>query len=185
MTLDVQTERLTQKKGVDVGFEGLIYTQGVLKTRPGHWHDLFHALVWLRFPKTKAILNKLQYMAQKGRFERGEAQRTPLENALTLFDEGGIVAIKDKGVTSEFIIFGHALLEHVVLQSDATTRKNSPYVSGTTIAIEEENVSNFQMIDKKLAQYFAENFSHLTPKQFYSTPLYSLTEDFGELKQYF
>src|SRR5262249_47210593 len=35
-------------------YETRIFETGEVQTRPGSWHDLFNALVWLAFPKTKA-----------------------------------------------------------------------------------------------------------------------------------
>src|SRR6478736_4963870 len=39
-------------------YEVRIFETGEVQTRPGNWHDLFNALVWLAFPRTKAILNR-------------------------------------------------------------------------------------------------------------------------------
>jgi hypothetical protein len=44
-------------------YEGHIWASGQVPTRcdtAGAWHDLFNALVWLSFPRTKARLNRLQ-----------------------------------------------------------------------------------------------------------------------------
>ena len=39
-------------------YEVRIFETGEVQTRPDNWHDLFNALVWLAFPKTKAVLNR-------------------------------------------------------------------------------------------------------------------------------
>ena len=39
-------------------YEVRIFETGEVQTRPDNWHDLFNALVWLAFPRTKAVLNR-------------------------------------------------------------------------------------------------------------------------------
>jgi hypothetical protein len=70
-------------------YEIHIFETGEVQTRPDSWHDLFNALVWLAFPKTKAVLNRHhrnEIIARAGERERGTAR-----DVLTLFDEGGVV----------------------------------------------------------------------------------------------
>jgi hypothetical protein len=42
-------------------YEVRIYRDGEVPTRPDNLHDLFNALAWLAFPKTKALLNRKHY----------------------------------------------------------------------------------------------------------------------------
>ncbi len=70
-------------------YEVRIFETGEVQTRPESWHDLFNALVWLAFPKTKAVLNGHHYDEIRAR--RGERLRGTARDVLTLFDEGGIV----------------------------------------------------------------------------------------------
>lgn len=71
-----------------------IYHTGELQTRSENWHDFFQLLTWLVFPKTKALINSLHLPAAQMRFECGEhGRRSPLENMLSLFDEGGAIII--------------------------------------------------------------------------------------------
>src|SRR5882672_6646737 len=70
-------------------YELRIFETGEVPTRPDSWHDLFNALVWLAFPKTKAVLNRHhrnEIVARRGEHSRGTAR-----DVLTLFDEGGVV----------------------------------------------------------------------------------------------
>jgi hypothetical protein len=69
-------------------YEDRIYTSGQISTRRDSWHDLFNALVWLRFPKIKAAINNLHFQAQSTPHGRGR-----LRDALTLFDECGVLVI--------------------------------------------------------------------------------------------
>jgi hypothetical protein len=98
----------------------------------GAWHDLFNALVWLAFPRTKARLNALQ-AAAIARAGVG-ARRGALRDAATLFDENAALAVlREPGLRAAWrrhdwpaifgvgrpspawerapVIFGHALLD--------------------------------------------------------------------------
>jgi hypothetical protein len=73
------------------GYEGHIAATGEVPTRPANWHDLFNALCWIAWPLTKAQIN-LQHVALLA--ERGaeeQRRRGPERDALTLFDEGGVI----------------------------------------------------------------------------------------------
>ncbi|WP_374339195.1 DUF3025 domain-containing protein [Leeia sp.] len=69
-----------------LAFEQQIDQCGTIPCRPRHWHDWFNALIWLRFPLSKAILNQLHVQAGDSARQRGR-----LRDALTLFDECGII----------------------------------------------------------------------------------------------
>jgi hypothetical protein len=78
--------------GVDrLTYERHIATTGEVPTRTRNWHDLFNALCWITWPLTKARLNA-QHVALLD--ERGDTElrhRGPERDALTLFDEGGVL----------------------------------------------------------------------------------------------
>jgi hypothetical protein len=73
----------------DVGYEDSVFHRGLVPTRADNWHDLFNALVWLTFPRTKAALNARHIGAR----EAGDANRARgrLGDALTHFDECGTI----------------------------------------------------------------------------------------------
>ncbi|KPJ96100.1 MAG: hypothetical protein AMJ53_01455 [Gammaproteobacteria bacterium SG8_11] len=82
-------------------YEPRIYLSGEVQTRLHNWHDFFQVLIWCAFPKTKSILNAKHYRAIKQRKESDlhSKQRTPVENALTQFDEcGAIIVSSDSGL---------------------------------------------------------------------------------------
>lgn len=115
-------------------YEARIFLDGALPVRPWDWHDYFNVLVWLAFPRAKAALNE-RHHAELGRQRAaGERNRGPAQDALTLFDEGGvIVAASDDALLGllrdwrwkelfwerraelaarmRFFVFGHALYE--------------------------------------------------------------------------
>jgi hypothetical protein len=116
-------------------YEQRIAERGEIATRERNWHDLLNALIWLRFPTLKAALNARQ-VAEIARV--GAKQRSRAQQALTHFDEAGVVAIvRDPALLEawdahdwhglfwaerdawndgriEAIVFGHALLEHAL-----------------------------------------------------------------------
>lgn len=116
-------------------YEERIATRGLIATREANWHDLFNAMIWLRYPQLKRALNRQQMaeIAQIGRRERSRPQC-----AQTHFDEAGVIAVvKDPQLLELWdrhdwhglfwrrrsawldgsivvALFGHALLEHAL-----------------------------------------------------------------------
>jgi len=100
-------------------YEVRIHRDGEVPTRPDNFHDLFNALAWLAFPRTKALLNRKHYeamMAHHGKVRQGTAGTDPessgtargdfgsrgtargdfgsrgtARDVLTLFDESGVI----------------------------------------------------------------------------------------------
>ena len=115
-------------------YEPRIFLCGEVQFRSCNWHDLFNALVWLTFPRAKAALNQRHYHELECQLASGAPNRGPVQDALTLFDEGGvIVASADAELSrlladfewrelfwrrraaavqaTRFYLFGHALYE--------------------------------------------------------------------------
>jgi len=120
----------------DQHYEPRIYLSGEVQTREQNWHDFFQVLVWNLFPATKIQLNALHYHSALKRKTATppQANRSSLENAITLFDECGIIiAASDPSLLTlirnhqwkelfwhrraelkkklHCIVFGHALYE--------------------------------------------------------------------------
>ncbi|MSQ71825.1 MAG: DUF3025 domain-containing protein [Betaproteobacteria bacterium] len=73
-------------------YEVRVYRDGAIPTRENEWHDLFNALVWLRFPRTKAALNRRHFEELTAQPSAAKnAARGPVRDCLTLFDEGGVI----------------------------------------------------------------------------------------------
>jgi hypothetical protein len=72
-----------------------IYHSGEIQTRSENWHDFFQFLTWFMFPRAKAVINSLHlpYARQRIETAREPGRRSPVENMLSLFDEGGAVII--------------------------------------------------------------------------------------------
>jgi hypothetical protein len=122
------------RDGIAGKYEARILLEAELTVRRGDWHDYFNVLVWLAFPRAKAALNARHYAELERQRAAGERNRGPVQDALTLFDEGGvIVASDDDGLLGllrdwrwkelfwdrreqvaermRFFVFGHALYE--------------------------------------------------------------------------
>lgn len=126
----------------DSAYEHRIYTTGQVSTRADNWHDLFNAFVWMRFPRIKKAMNALhdQAWSQKPVGSRGR-----LRDALTLFDECGVILISSHdvltalskrqwptafqhlsaywGTQPQVAIIGHAMLEKYLSPYKAMTAK--------------------------------------------------------------
>ncbi|MFP5466711.1 MAG: DUF3025 domain-containing protein [Gammaproteobacteria bacterium] len=113
-------------------YEQFIFETGGVPTREG-LHDFFNGLVWMRFPATKRLLNRLQ-ATEIARTGVGQV-RGPVRDAITLFDENAIllqapdeiwqallarqwrrlfVELRPLWVQARVVLFGHALLEKLV-----------------------------------------------------------------------
>ena len=112
-------------------YEQFIFATGQCPVRPGR-HDFFNGLVWLRFPRTKAALNRLQ--AQEIARDGIRARRGPVRDAITVFDENGALLLAPPALWdalrarawrrlfvelrplwrgARLLVFGHALLEQL------------------------------------------------------------------------
>ncbi len=72
-----------------------IYMTGEIQTRTENWHDFFQLLSWIAFPQTKALINSIHIPLARQRIAAGGdlGRRTPVENMLSLFDEGGAIIV--------------------------------------------------------------------------------------------
>lgn len=123
-------------------YEAGILASGEVPTRADNWHDLFNALVWLAFPRTKAVLNAVQCHSLQ---RNVTGNRPPLSDAATLFDESGLILVLRDDDLVELLrahrwreaflsrraawrevrvyLFGHALLEKSLAPFPAMTAK--------------------------------------------------------------
>jgi hypothetical protein len=120
--------RFVPPASVERYYEIGVYETGRVQTRPENWHDLFNALVWLAFPKTKARINAMH----AAEIQKEGGRRGRLRDLLTIFDEGG--AIVSGGAATEalvraarwrelfverhaefrIVVLGHAVLEQAL-----------------------------------------------------------------------
>lgn len=180
-------------KVFETGFEQRAFLSGEVQVRPENWHDLLNALIWLLFPKSKAALNARHYRVLEIDQFLG---RSPEGDALTLFDEEGVVVIsRDVELTRlitdfrwvelfyerrrevmlhmSFYVFGHALLEKTI----------SPYVGMTGKAIlinQPDDVLNDNAIDARaytdnaLLQIVSNQHAFTSGREFSPLPMLGL-----------
>jgi hypothetical protein len=72
-------------------YELRIAQTGEVETRPRNWHDLFNALAWITYPNAKARINAQHAAILEEGGEEEAKNRSPERDALTLFDEGGVI----------------------------------------------------------------------------------------------
>jgi hypothetical protein len=117
-------------------YEGRIIEHAEVPTRPDDWHDLFNALAFITYPRAKRVLHLRQYTLLRARIAPGATRlpnaRTREQDALSLFDEGGIALALAPGLDPALLAeggeplhaaiaegkacalpFGHALYEHM------------------------------------------------------------------------
>ena len=156
-------------------YEVRVFEAGEVPTRPDNWHDLFNALVWLVFPKTKAVLNGHHY--EHIRLRRGELLRGTARDVLTLFDEGGIVVgsadvrlpvllresrwkelfwERREGVqrSMRFYVFGHALYEKALDLFRGATAK-ALIIPVETGLLDAPVARQVAWLDARAAEYFS------------------------------
>lgn len=85
-----------------VHYEMRIATHGEIATRD-NWHDLFNAVQWLAFPRSKAVISELhaQSLATGGDAEARD--RSVQRDVLTLFDENGLVVFSTRPELLELV----------------------------------------------------------------------------------
>lgn len=139
-------------------YEQRIADRGHIATREANWHDLFNALVWLRYPALKRALNQRQ-VSEVARV--GTKHRSREQYALTHFDEGGvIVLLRDPALlplwdahdwyglfwhhrqawldgTIQAELFGHALLEQALTPSQLLVGKALVFQSSRALDMAE------------------------------------------------
>lgn len=85
-------------------YELRIAETGQVETRQANWHDLFNALAWIIFPRAKAAINAQHAAILEERGEDEARRRSPERDALTLFDEGGVVIASSSADLSRLIV---------------------------------------------------------------------------------
>lgn len=155
-------------------YEVRIFETGEVPTRASSWHDLFNALAWLAYPRTKAVLNRRHY--EELRKRRGDPLRGTARDVLTLFDEGGMLVAcaepslavllrgfrwkelfwqrrADVQARMRFHVFGHAILETALAPFRGVTAKALILdVNDATIAQPTEALN--AALDARAAEYF-------------------------------
>ena len=92
--------RFVAPSSADPYYEVHLHETGCVSTRAENWHDLFNALAWLAFPRTKATINALHARE----IPREGSRRGRLRDLLTIFDEGGAIVVCDDAELRQLIV---------------------------------------------------------------------------------
>ncbi|WP_455222069.1 DUF3025 domain-containing protein [Kaarinaea lacus] len=177
------------------GYEPRIYLEGEIQTRLHNWHDFFQVMVWRMFPKTKTVINERHYLAIKQRLENsaGNQQRSPMENALTQFDECGAVIVSSDPELLELIthfrwkalfwqhrdavkqhlkciVFGHAIYEKALNPYTGMTA-HSVLLPVPAPLLEHSTTALIAAIDEQLEKLFVNGKTITAPADFAPFPL--------------
>ena len=172
-----------------------IYKTGELQTRCENWHDFFQLLTWFMFPETKAVINSLHLPYAQQRIETTHelGRRTPIENMLSLFDEGGVVIVSSDAsllqLVREFrwkelfwqrrdeleqklacITFGHAMYEKGLAPYLGMTA-NAILIEADKTFFEQQLTAQLEWLDKQLAAIFRAGNVLTKPKDLHPFPI--------------
>jgi len=177
-----------------------IYYSGEIQTRSNNWHDFFQFLTWFTFPRTKAVINSIHIPLARERIEQDEAsqgesrgRRSPIENTLSLFDEGGVVILSsDESLLDHIrnlewkslfwerrdelernlrcLTFGHAMYEKGLKPYIGMTA-NAILLNTDQTVIELEQDAQLSWLDETLAKTFSEGSRYTKPKDLSPFPI--------------
>lgn len=120
--------RFVPPSPADPYYEVQLFETGRVQTRPDNRHDLFNALAWLAFPRTKARINALH----AAEIPKEGGRRGRLRDMLTIFDEGGAIVVGSAEIETlvreahwrelfverardfRIVVIGHAVLEQAL-----------------------------------------------------------------------
>jgi hypothetical protein len=174
-------------------YELHIAATGEVETRPANWHDLFNALVWIMFPRAKAAINAQHAAILEERGAEEARHRSPERDALTLFDEGGVIVASSSpellrlvvdfewkqlfwtrrdevAAKMRFIAFGHALFEQALAPYIGMVAK-TVFVPVGDFFFMLEPASQREEADQMLAAHFAARPRFASPKSMAPMPV--------------
>jgi hypothetical protein len=179
-------------------YEPRINLFGEIQTRHNNWHDFFHFLTWLIFPRTKAVLNAIHMDMARTRHEAGAnpGQRSARESMLALFDEDGAVVISSDESLLELIrgfqwkelfwqrraeladklqciTFGHALYEKGLMPYLGMTA-NTILIKCEEAALTQPMPQRLQWLDAQLAECFETDEALQRPRDLQPFPILGL-----------
>lgn len=175
-----------------------VYLTGEVQTRTENWHDFFQFLTWFMFPKTKAVINSIHVPAAQLRIDNKVdlGRRSPIENMLSLFDEGGAVILcSDESLLQlirdfkwkelfwhrrdelreklKLVTFGHALYEKGLAPYVGMTANCILFHTNENI-LQQNNQQQLEWIDEELSSLFSEGSRYIKPKDLSPFPLLGL-----------
>lgn len=172
----VPIEFVPQEAKTDEPYETRVYARGKVLTRSRNWHDLFNALVWITFPRSKAAINRHHYREMLAR--QAEGLRGTPRDVLTLFDESGVLVVSSEpeldALLREFkwkelfwqhrgeliesmrcYVFGHSIYEKALQPYKGITAKTLIF-DVPARELERPVPQQLATLDARLAKYFSE-----------------------------
>jgi hypothetical protein len=173
-------------------YESHIAETGEVETRE-NWHDLFNALAWVTYPRSKARINAQHAAILEEGGDAEARQRSPERDALTLFDEGGVVvACSSPGLLrhivdfewkelfwsrraelqekARFFVFGHACYEQALEPYIGMVAK-TVFVPVSDFFFMLSLESQLEEVDKLVASHFASRARFASPKAMAPMPV--------------
>lgn len=197
------------------GYELRIEATGEVETREGNWHDLFNALAWIAFPRAKAAINRQHAAILRSGGEEEARHRGPERDALTLFDEGGLIVASSSPLLLRLIVehewkelfwrrraelearvrflaFGHALFEKLVDPYIGITAK-TVFVPVDELFFMLPMEAQVERVDALAASHFADRARFRSPRSMAPLPVLGIpgwdaraeTESFYDDAAYF
>ena len=175
-----------RRRSFEERYEARIHLRGEMIFRERNWHDLLNVLAWLTFPRAKAALNERHYAALRAQYVAHAANRGPAQDALTLFDEGGvIVAACDDELLGllqgwrwrelfwsnrtrlrermRFYLFGHALYEKALRPFLGVTGRGILLKTEPAVLVQPPG-EQLAVLDSRVAAYISESGNLTTPR---------------------
>lgn len=172
------------------GYEQRVYESGEVEQREHSVHDFFNAMIWATLPHAKAALNR-RHVAAKANESPG--RRGPMRDALTAFDEDGLVVVASDPALLELLhdfqwktlfwtrraevrrymrwfVFGHAQCEKLLMPYVGVTAK------ALTFDVSESFLSSpiaaqLEHVDAQLALAVSDNGRLRTPRDLAPVPV--------------
>jgi hypothetical protein len=172
----VAVEFVPQEAKTDEPYETRVYSRGKVLTRSNNWHDLFNALVWITFPRSKAAINRHHYKEMLA--HQADGKRGTPRDVLTLFDEGGLIVVSsvpelgallrefrwkdlfwlrrdEVKAAMRFHAFGHSIYEKMLQPYKGITAKTVIF-DVPERELERPLPQQLATLDARLAKYFSE-----------------------------
>jgi hypothetical protein len=173
-------------------YEQHIADTGEVETRE-NWHDLFNALAWITYPGAKARLNAQHAAILQEGGEAEARKRSPERDALTLFDEGGVIVASasagllrlmvdfewkelfwtrraELGEKVRFFVFGHACFEQSLTPYIGMVAK-TVFVPVSEFFFMLAPESQIEEADKLVSNHFASRARFASPKTMAPMPV--------------
>ena len=174
-------------------FEPRIFLRGEVQLRACNWHDLLNALVWFTFPAAKAALNRRHYVELERQRPGGAQNRGPAQDALTLFDEGGVIVVtadpalggllashawkdlfwrrrEDVMSRMRFYLFGHALYEKALAPFAGVTGRGVIFETAADF-LAQPPASQLPALDERLARRLNDPAQFTATRELAAVPL--------------